>query len=278
MSEESNQKRPMKLFDRPILSYALTLLFALFTFSLFSAPATVLGLEGSAADLCTIVSIVPAALVVTFVVCKVFYRCAFSGPFATDGIADGLKMFVPVAILDVVFFILDRIIGSGSTLNNILHGIALSLMAGVMEEMVFRAFALPNFMRLKRDYGGMVFSVVVTAAVFGLTHVANLAAGGDVARTLQQTITASISGGLFAAVYLNTGTIIPCMLFHFFHDVINLLFMSISSSGAMLEGISLANLIPQIIYSGTELGLAIWYLRPANFDKIRAIWDRKWNL
>ena len=126
-------------------------------------------------------------------------------------------------------------------------------------------------------YGGMIFSVVFTAIVFGFLHIVNLASGGDFGRTVQQTITASISGGLYAAVYLNTGTILPCMLFHFFHDIINLLFMSVSESGAMLEGITLASLIPQIIYSATELGLAIWYLRAANFDKIRTIWDEKWT-
>ena len=277
MTEESNQKRPMKLFDRPILSYFIILLFTLVTFSLLSAPTTVFGLEGMVADLYNIAYLVPAALFANLVVCKVFFRGAFSGPFSTDGVVDGLKMFIPVIILDIVSFIVDRIMGNGGALNDVLHIISVSCTAGIMEEMVFRALVLPNFMRLKRDYGGMIFSVVFTAIIFGFMHIVNLTSGGDFGRTVQQTITATISGGLFAAVYLNTGTILPCMLFHIFHDVINLLFMSVSESGAMLEGITLASLIPQIIYSAAELGLAVWYLRAANFDKIRALWDEKWN-
>jgi hypothetical protein len=45
----------------------------------------------------------------------------------------------------------------------------------------------------------------------------------------------------------------------------------------MLEAITWINLIPQIIFSGTELVLTVRLLRSANFAKIRAIWDEKWG-
>jgi ABC-type ATPase involved in cell division len=59
--------------------------------------------------------------------------------------------------------------------------------------------------------------------------------------------------------------------------IINLLFANINESGAMLEAITWINLIPQIIFSGTELVLTVRLLRSANFAKIRAIWDEKWG-
>ncbi len=273
-----SEKRPMKVFDRPILSYFIVSLCTLIIFSLFSAVLQILGLEGTVADLFSLVSLIPSALVSILLVCKVFYRDTLKGIFTLEGTVDGLKMFIPLIVLNIVIFVMDRIFSGQNTLNDVLHVLALSCTAGVMEEMVFRAFVLPNFMRLKRDYKGMIFSVVFTALIFGFTHIANLTSGADVLRTIQQTITASISGVLFAAVYLNTGTIIPCMLFHAFHDVVNLLFMSMTEAGGMTEGITLYNLIQQIIFSGVELYMGVRLLRAANFDKIRAIWDKKWTL
>lgn len=273
-----SEKRPIEVFDRPILSYFIVSFCTLIIFSLFSAVLQILGLEGTVADLFSLVSLIPSALVSILLVCKVFYRDTLKGIFTLEGTVDGLKMFIPLIVLNIVIFVIDRIFSGQNTLNDVLHVLALSCTAGVMEEIVFRAFVLPNFMRLKRDYKGMIFSVVFTALIFGFTHIANLTSGADVLRTIQQTITASISGVLFAAVYLNTGTIIPCMLFHAFHDVVNLLFMSMTEAGGMTEGITLYNLVQQIIFSGVELYMGVRLLRAANFDKIRAIWDKKWTL
>lgn len=267
----------MKLFDRPIIAYFIITFLTLIIYSAFSVPAQVLGLEGAMADLYNLAYLLPATLVAYLLVVKVFFRGTLKGIFALDGTVDGLKLFIPVAILDVAAFILDRIFATNNVLNDVLHIVSISCTAGIMEEMVFRALVLPNFMRVKRDYGGMIFSVVFTAVFFGFTHISNLAAGGNFGRVLQQCLTASISGGFFAAVYLNAGTIIPVMIAHALHDIINLLFANITESGAMLEAITWQNLIPQIIFSGTELVLTVRLLRSANFAKIRAIWDEKWG-
>lgn len=271
------EKRPMKVFDRPILAYFIITFCTLIIFSLFSVGQQILGLTGTSADLYSLASLVPATLVASLLVCKVFYRGTLRGIFALEGTVEGLRVLLPVIFLDVAAFVLDRVFSGNNTLNDVVHVVAISLTAGIMEETVFRALTLPNFMRLKRDYRGMIFAVVFTAVIFGFTHIFNLATGADFARTVQQTITASISGSLLAATYLNTGTIIPCMLLHAFHDIINLLFTAITAEGGMLEGITVYNLIEQIVFSGTELALAIWLLRPTRFDKIRAIWDEKWG-
>ena len=272
-------KQPMKLLDRPILSYFIIAVSTLLVMSLFNAVATVIvGTEGTAADMATILYIVPAAFVANLLVNKVFFRGTFDGPFATEGIVEGLKMCIVPIALNIMFCIIDRIVKSGGPMNDLLHVIALSCTAGIMEEMVFRANVLPNLMRLKRDYKGMIFAVVFTSVMFGLIHIINVSGGGSVVRTIQQTVTASITGAFYAAVYLNAGTILPCIIMHTVHDIINLLFEVTTESGALTGGFSLYDFVENVIFSLAELGLAIWFLRPAAFNKIRAIWDRKWHV
>lgn len=275
---EKSNKRPMKVFDRPILSYFILVICTLIVFSLFNAVQTVLGLSGSAADLFNLAYLIPALLISYLLVVKVFFRGTLKGIFAIDGTVDGLKMFIPVAIIDVAAFVLDLILGTNNALNDVLHIVAISCTAGVMEEAVFRVYVLPNFMRVKRDYKGMIFSVLFTAVIFGCTHLFNLSDGGNFGRVISQCVTASISGCLYAAVYLSTGTIVPGIIAHILHDVINLLFANVTANGAMLEAVTWQSLIPQIIFSATELVVAIRLLRPDAFDKIRAIWDEKWGL
>lgn len=278
-SANTNAKQPIKLCDHPILAYFVIAFCTMLIFSVFNAIGYfVFGQSGTVVDLYNIVSLFPAAFLANLFVNKVFFRGAFDGPFGLDGFADGAKIFVPVLILDIVFFVFDRVTSAGGQMNDLLHVIAISLTAGIAEEMIFRANVLPNFMRLKRDYKGMVFSVVFTGVLFGLVHVTNLTSGADFMRTIQQVVTATITGLLFAGSYLMSGTILPCILIHTIHDIINLLFEATTESGALTGSVTTIGLIEQVIFSAVELGLAIWCLRPASFDKIRAIWDKKWNM
>ena len=271
-------RQPIKLCDHPILSYFVIMICTLLTFSIFNAIGySLFGESGTAVDLYNIASLFPAAFLANLFINKVFFRGTFDGPFGLDGLASGLKIFVPIAVLDVVAFVVDRVTSAGGPLNDVLHVIALSLTAGIAEEMIFRANVLPNFMRLKRDYRGMVFSVIFTAVFFGVVHIANVTGGADLIRTIGQVFSAAIGGLLFAAAYLTSGTIIPCIIFHTFHDIINLLFETTTESGGLVGGMTTIGLIEQVIFSATELALGVWYLRRANFDKIRSIWDKKWS-
>ena len=95
----------MKLFDRPIIAYFIITFLTLIIYSAFSVPVQVLGLEGAMADLYNLACLLPATFVAYLLVVKVFFRGTLKGIFALDGTVDGLKLFIPVAILDVAAFV-----------------------------------------------------------------------------------------------------------------------------------------------------------------------------
>ena len=53
-------------------------------------------------------------------------------------IGTGLRLGAPVLFLDLAIFIFDRITGRGA-LNNVLMVLSISLVAGIVEEITFRA-------------------------------------------------------------------------------------------------------------------------------------------
>lgn len=272
--------RMHKLLDRPLLGTFLLYGFMILVMIVPQLIKNVLGLdETTAGYLLTILAIAPMLFVAEFVFTKIWFRGEFDGTLSLDHVVDGLKMtLVPLAV-NVILFLVDRIIlAPDAPMNNILMVIAISMNAGFMEEAWFRSYAVANFMRIKRSYGGMLFAIVLTSLVFGAAHLPNVLAGANASRTVQQFVTATITGVFFAAIYLRCGNILPCMLYHCFHDIINLMFMATNSSGAMLNASSITDLIVQVIYSGAELIVAIWLIRPATFEGIRSLWDRKWHL
>lgn len=265
------------ILNHPYLSLFLLTLPAFFLLMVTSTAAETFFADGDILSPLDVVTSVLSLLILEFVFTKVWFKGEFDGTLKLEGVVDGLKAYLPVLAIDVVVFVIDRFIYPTATLNDPIDMLCLALFAGITEEMIFRSYTLANFMRVKHDYKSMLAAVVITAVMFGSTHAINLIEG-NFWRTITQIFTAMISGGCMAGVYLATGTIIPCMLIHFLHDAINLLFANISASGAMLEGVSVASAIAQTIFSGTELYVAWTLLRPQSFGKIRALWDKKWHL
>lgn len=272
--------RMHKLLDRPLLGTFLLYGFMILVMIVPQTIEDVLGLsETTAGYIFTILAIAPMLFVAEFVFTKMWFRGEFDGTLSLDHVIDGLKMtLVPLAI-NVILFLADRIIlAPDAPMNNILMVIAISMNAGFMEEAWFRSYTVANLMRIKRGYGSMLFVIALTSLLFGASHLSNVLLGANASRTAMQFVTATITGLFYAAIYLRCGNILPCMLYHCFHDIINLMFLATNSSGAMLNAATVPDLIAQVIYSGAELILAIWLIRPATFEGIRSLWDRKWHL
>ncbi|HNP70898.1 MAG TPA: CPBP family intramembrane metalloprotease [Kouleothrix sp.] len=85
----------------------------------------------------------------------------------------------------------------------------MELVVGFSEELVFRGFILRALLP-----GGTTRAVLVSAALFGLVHLANVVYGASLVVTLFQVVGVCAFGIGMAAIVLRTGALWPAMLIH----------------------------------------------------------------
>ena len=120
---------------------------------------------------------------------------------------------------------------------------------------------------------------MLSGIVFGLIHATNVFAGADPLRTLLQVIGAVGIGVIFTAVYLRSGSILPCMFYHTLHDIIAIAGESEVTETGIITASKInmgdgANLVMSLVLAA----IALWLLRPEKNEEMRALWNRKWKL
>lgn len=85
--------------------------------------------------------------------------------------------------------------------------VAVAATAGICEEFLYRGYALTI---LSAMTGSVAFGVAASTVAFGLAHAYQGRTG---------VVGATISGLLYAALYLLSGSLYPCMLGHFVQDI-----------------------------------------------------------
>lgn len=120
-------------------------------------------------------------------------------------------------------------------------------MVAFLEELIFRGL-LFNGMRK----GNLSAAVIVSSLTFGMGHIVNLLTGAPVLDTLLQLVYASAIGFCFTALFVATGSIVPCILSH---AAVNC--MSIFAIEAGPEG----KIITAAVQTVLGTGYGIWLLR-----------------
>lgn len=90
-----------------------------------------------------------------------------------------------------------------------------AMIPAVCEELAFRGFLFGGLVR----GGGQLRAVIVTAAIFGLSH-----------GVLQQSLTASVMGLLLGWIALRTGSVLPCMIIHLINNALSVSLARVASS------------------------------------------------
>ena len=184
----------------------------------------------------------------------------------------GLKLELP----EFIYIALSTIyIGMAPTLVTT----AISLQAGITEEIWFRAIPIAYLIRAWRfDEKKIPVIAVITAALFALTHAGNVLAGAPVKSTVFQVACCFCSGIVAAAVYIRCGSILPCMVLHFLQDFVALLnTASVSESGVMTEISFTPDIIFDCVVSPILLAIGIYYLRKAKRGEAMELWKKKWS-
>lgn len=89
-----------------------------------------------------------------------------------------------------------------------------TLLVGISEELAFRGILFSGARSALRPVG----AIVLTSIIFGAVHVLNGITTGDWGSAAVQATAAAMSGLLFIAILIRTGSIIPAMIVHWLWD------------------------------------------------------------
>ena len=219
------------------------------------------------------------SVVIMMGVYKLWFRPEFEGMLKGD-LPLGFLLGLIELIYVVVTFAVSMMFGYELNIKPLTSVIIFSsLGAGLGEEFIFRGVLISTLMRQWKDQNKFRSAALVSGIVFGLIHVTNVFAGADPLRTLLQVIGAVGIGVIFTAVYLRSGSILPCMFYHTLHDIIAIAGESEVTETGIITASKInmgdgANLVMSLVLAA----IALWLLRPEKNEEMRALWNRKWKL
>ncbi len=89
-----------------------------------------------------------------------------------------------------------------------------TLLVGISEEVMFRGVLFRAFDKAISLWP----AILITSVLFGAVHILNVFITGDLVPALMQAVAATMSGIVFMAILLRTGSIWPAIVYHFLWD------------------------------------------------------------
>ncbi|MBB3128152.1 hypothetical protein FHS19_002806 [Paenibacillus rhizosphaerae] len=105
------------------------------------------------------------------------------------------------------------------TLQDLLFFLFFTLLVAFVEETIYRGLILQILLRSK----GIMAAVITSSILFSVTHVLNMLSGQSAADTIMQLAYALLTGAALALLMVKNGNIIPLILFHFIHNLMQFL-------------------------------------------------------
>lgn len=105
--------------------------------------------------------------------------------------------------------------GSFVGVGGLPQAVVLGLGPGIFEEVIFRGFLIG---KLREAGKGMMSTLVISAAVFGVVHMTNVI-GSGIVQAVVQTSYSVVVGLVFGAVYIASRDIVSVVLFHAATDI-----------------------------------------------------------
>ncbi|MCD4827559.1 MAG: CPBP family intramembrane metalloprotease [Acholeplasmataceae bacterium] len=145
-----------------------------------------------------------------------------------------LIIIIPALIISINNFPFIPFFNGDAVLTKPIYTIyifALScLSAGIFEEVVFRGLILFFFLqKFSKSRDGILYSILISSALFGFMHVFNLFDGANIGDTLLQVIYSFAMGTLWAVMLLKTKNIWLVILLHSLYNFTGLLFPTLGN-------------------------------------------------
>jgi len=161
---------------------------------------------------------------------------------------DGQRVLLYIPLIAISSVNLWNGVKIQSPLPEILtHVISMAFVA-FLEELIFRGLLFQGMRKNVR----LTVAVAVSSLTFGIGHIINLLTGAPLGDTLLQLVYASAVGFCFTALFLTTGSIVPCILAH---GAVNC--MSIFAIEPGPTGKTVTALVQTVL----GLGYGLWLLR-----------------
>lgn len=90
------------------------------------------------------------------------------------------------------------------------------ILVGFLEEVIFRGFL---FRGIAKD--NLKEGIIISSVTFGIGHIVNLLNGYDILKNSIQIVFAVAVGFMLVFIFLRTGSIISCIVFHAFNNSIS---------------------------------------------------------
>lgn len=123
-----------------------------------------------------------------------------------------LVLWLPVLFI-VGFFAVALLLGLPPAQTFLFVGLN-TLLVGISEELAFRGILFSGARSVLRPIG----AITLTSILFGAVHVLNGVTTGNWGAAAVQATAAAMSGLLFIAILIRTGSIIPAMIVHWLWD------------------------------------------------------------
>lgn len=130
---------------------------------------------------------------------------------AEKGTAKRMLYFSPLLLIALSPFAAGINFNGGAAL--IFANLFLTLGIGMAEEIFFRGIICGLWLEC-----GVGKAMMLSSVLFGLSHILNLAGGADFGETILQICFALVYGMVFALIFAESGSLLPCVLLHALHD------------------------------------------------------------
>ena len=276
-------KRTHRILDRPVLGYFLLWVVVQLFISggtyldlaisrVLPGYATEITLMGATKQQASGVGVAVAALAAAGLF-ALWFRPEFKGCLKKQGVKAGLLMLLPFLLMHYAGSVVSWItLGTGNVLIAFLRAFA----PGFGEEIAYRGLGVANYMRTVRTRQQMRAIFWLSSLFFGLIHLTNALAGGDLLSVAVQSVYAIGVGMLFGAVYLRTGTLWPTILGHLTVDFLEFVRADLFESAGLMTGMGIGDWIT--VAAGVFA--AFWALRlmARKYDsEIMELWNEKWS-
>ena len=130
---------------------------------------------------------------------------------AEKGAAKRMLYFSPLLLIALSPFTAGINFNGGAAL--ILANLFLTLGIGMAEEIFFRGIICGAWLG-----HGVGKAMMISSLLFGLSHILNIAGGAELGETVLQICFALVYGMIFALIFAESGSLLPCVLLHALHD------------------------------------------------------------
>ncbi|MGN7416552.1 lysostaphin resistance A-like protein [Paenibacillus sp. SAF-068] len=114
------------------------------------------------------------------------------------------------------------------SLSRVAFFIYFTLLVAFVEETIYRGLIFKTLLRKSA-----VAAVVTSSILFSITHLLNALSGQQMKDTIMQLFYALLLGAALALLMLKNGNIVPLVLFHFIHNLIQFLGNDLEDTGTL---------------------------------------------